>query len=131
MPLTTWLGLASDPGQLTGYGPSPPARQIAADAARDHPTTTTWHCVVTDDQHHSVIGIGRPIRTLRHDPPPRLAALTRAATPSCVFPGCTVPVDRCDIDHRVPYPHGPTCACNLLRRRCTPAPDVGGSHYSG
>jgi hypothetical protein len=30
-----------------------------------------------------------------------------------VFPGCTVPARRCDLDHRVPYPVGSTCACNL------------------
>ena len=115
MPLSTWLGLASDPGQLGGYGPiaGALARQIAAEAAHDHPATTTWQCLITDDVHGTVIGLGRPIRTPRHDPPPRLAAFVRAAQPHCVFPGCTVPVSRCDIDHRVPYPHGPTCACNL------------------
>jgi hypothetical protein len=115
MPLTTWLELASDPGQLAGYGPvaAALARQIAADAARDRPTTTTWQCVVTDDAHGTVIGIGRPVRTPRHDPPPRLAALVRTAHPTCVFPGCTVPARRCDLDYRVPYPVGSTCACNL------------------
>lgn len=31
----------------------------------------------------------------------------------CQAPGCMVPADRCDIDHRVPWPHGPTSADNL------------------
>ena len=115
MPLTTWLGLSSDPGQLTGYGPiaGALARQMAVDAARDNPATTTWRCVVTDDQHGTVVGVGRPVSTPRHDPPVRLAALVAAAETTCVFPGCQTPVKRCDLDHRVPYPEGPTCSCNI------------------
>lgn len=31
----------------------------------------------------------------------------------CQAPGCMVPAERCDIDHRVPHPHGPTSAANL------------------
>ena len=115
LPMATWLALSNAPGQLEGYGPvaGAIARQIAADAARAHPSTTSWRCVVTDDQHGTVLGVGRPVSTPRHDPPPRLAALVRAAEPTCVFPGCTVPVTRCQLDHRTPYPHGPTCSCNL------------------
>jgi hypothetical protein len=60
-----------------------------------------------------VLGVGRPLTTPRHDPPPRLAALVRTTWPSCVFPGCTLPAHRCDLDHRIRYPDGPTCACNL------------------
>jgi hypothetical protein len=115
MPLTTWLGLAADPGQLAGYGPitAALARQMAADAARDNPATTTWRCVVTDDEHRTVVGVGRPVSTPRHDPPVRLAAFVAAAEPTCVFPGCDIPVKRCDIDHRISYPDGATCSCNL------------------
>jgi hypothetical protein len=32
---------------------------------------------------------------------------------SCRFPGCDRPAHRTDIDHTIPYPHGPTCASNL------------------
>ena len=32
---------------------------------------------------------------------------------ACVFPGCTTAADRCELDHTVPWPHGPTCPCNL------------------
>jgi hypothetical protein len=31
----------------------------------------------------------------------------------CRFPGCTIPAGRCDVDHNLPWPHGPTCECNL------------------
>src|SRR6185437_7218313 len=75
MGLSTWLGLAEDPAVLDRYGSisAALARQIAKDAARDHPTTTTWRCVITDDAHVTVLGVGDPLRTPRHDPPPRLA----------------------------------------------------------
>ena len=116
MPLATWLGLASDPGQLAGYGAIAAALacQIATDAAREHPRTTTWHCVITDDRHGTVLGVGRPVCTPLHDPPPRLAALVKASSPTCVFPGCAVPAERCDLDHRIAYEQrGATCSCNI------------------
>ena len=31
----------------------------------------------------------------------------------CQAPGCMVPAERCDIDHREPWPEGPTTAANL------------------
>ncbi len=40
----------------------------------------------------------------------RLVTLTQ---PTCVAPGCSVPANRCDLDHRVFWPAGPTCTCNL------------------
>jgi hypothetical protein len=124
MPLGTYLGLVDDPGQLDGYGPIPAAlaRRLAVDAAREQPTTT-WRCVIVDDVHRTVLGVGRPIRTPHHDPPPRLAQLVRAAEPTCCFPGCRIPARRCDLDHRRPYQPahpdgdpaggGATCSCNL------------------
>jgi hypothetical protein len=121
VPLSTWLDLADDPAVLDGYGPIPAAlaRQIAGEAARDHPETTTWRCVVVADRHRTVLGVGDVIPTPRHDPTARQATFTRTAEPFCVFPGCRVQAWRCDIDHRIPYHPdspgdvGPTCTCNL------------------
>lgn len=45
--------------------------------------------------------------------PVALRRAVTAALPRCVAPGCSVPASRCDLDHRVPWPAGPTCACNL------------------
>jgi len=42
-----------------------------------------------------------------------LARFVRCRDMTCRFPGCDEPADRCDIDHTVPYPVGPTCASNL------------------
>ena len=46
-------------------------------------------------------------------PSAKLAAFIRARDMFCRFPGCGVPAERCDIDHVVPWPHGPTHASNL------------------
>jgi len=45
--------------------------------------------------------------------PAHTARLVRARTPRCTAPGCRVPAARCDLDHVVRHPQGPTCACNL------------------
>lgn len=37
----------------------------------------------------------------------------RARDPRCTAPGCRAPAYRCDLDHVVAWPQGPTCACNL------------------
>ncbi len=127
MPLTTFLGLADQPGRLDGHGPVAAglARRIAADAAREQPAFTAWRCIITDDTHGTVLGVTDPIWTPRHDPPPRLTRLVTAMEPVCVFPGCRQPAHpagRCDLDHRIPYhPDDPagqrgggrTCSCNL------------------
>ncbi|WP_197420439.1 HNH endonuclease signature motif containing protein, partial [Mycobacterium sp. NAZ190054] len=49
----------------------------------------------------------------QYRPSARLAAFVRARDLFCRFPGCTVPAERCDIDHVVPWPYGPTHASNL------------------
>ena len=32
---------------------------------------------------------------------------------TCRFPGCNRRARACQCDHTIPWPHGPTCACNL------------------
>ena len=44
---------------------------------------------------------------------PTLANFVRCRDLTCRFPGCDKPAERCDIDHTVPYPVGPTHASNL------------------
>jgi hypothetical protein len=48
-----------------------------------------------------------------HDPPPAMRRSVQLRDVTCRFPGCTVLATRCDLDHTVPWPHGPTCPCNL------------------
>ncbi|MBB5164532.1 DUF222 domain-containing protein, partial [Mycobacterium sp. AZCC_0083] len=49
----------------------------------------------------------------RYTPSRALADFVRSRDLTCRFPHCNVPANRCDTDHTIPYPHGPTCASNL------------------
>jgi hypothetical protein len=49
----------------------------------------------------------------KYRPSAKLAAFVRARDMFCRFPGCDVPAERCDIDHVIPWPYGPTHASNL------------------
>jgi hypothetical protein len=63
------------------------------------------------------------IRALIHpgDAPPEpryvasrdLADFVRCRDMTCRFPGCDEPAYRCDLDHTIAYPVGPTCASNI------------------
>jgi hypothetical protein len=46
-------------------------------------------------------------------PSARLAQAIMIRAGTCRFPTCTVPADRCDIDHHEPAPRGATSASNL------------------
>ena len=46
-------------------------------------------------------------------PSAELAEFVRMRDLYCRAPGCDVPADRCDLDHTIPYPIGPTHATNI------------------
>jgi len=46
-------------------------------------------------------------------PPAQLRRLLHVRSPHCEWPGCGARASRCDLDHDVAWPCGPTCACNL------------------
>lgn len=48
-----------------------------------------------------------------HRPSRALAEFVRTRDVTCRFPGCEVAAQFCDIDHAIPWPHGPTHASNL------------------
>ncbi|MCV7420182.1 DUF222 domain-containing protein [Mycobacterium yunnanensis] len=49
----------------------------------------------------------------RYRPSKKLADFIRCRDMTCRFPGCRVPASQTDIDHTIPWPHGPTAASNL------------------
>ena len=61
----------------------------------------------------------RPITMPSDEPEPQyrpsaeLTEFVRMRDLFCRAPGCDVPADRCDIDHTIPYPIGPTHPSNL------------------
>jgi len=94
--LPTLLGLAENPGQLSGYGaiPASVARELASDA--------TWKRFITDPQTGNLLDYGRE----KYEPPQALVDFLLARDRTCRFPGCRQPATRSDIDHAQSWESG-------------------------
>jgi hypothetical protein len=103
MPITALLGLDDEPAELAGVGPIPVdlARELAGDA--------TWRRILTDPTSGAVLDVGRT----RYAPPAGLDRFVRTRDGRCRFPGCRRRAARCDLDHAIRFPDGPTAAGNL------------------
>jgi hypothetical protein len=101
-PAATVLGAGDEPGDLAGVGPLPAVvvRALAGDAR--------WRRWVT-----STDGVVRSVGRHSYRPPAAVADAVKARDGTCRFPGCIREAQRCDLDHTVPYPAGPTEAGNL------------------
>jgi hypothetical protein len=117
VPATTISGESDQPGELAGYGPidAGQARELAGwgrnltNDTRKIIADPAWKRMITDPVTGSLVDYDA--KTYR--PPAAIANLVRARDRYCVFPSCSVPSNSCDLDHRVPYPQGPTTADNL------------------
>ena len=94
---------AGRPVELLGDGPIHDA--VAAELLRKPHTVL----VTVDRDAHWACD-----HTLGYQVPDRLARYLTGIHPRCAFPGCDIPAHRCDGDHAIPWPTGPTCACNLI-----------------
>jgi hypothetical protein len=103
--LSTLLGLDETPGELPGHGP------VTADHARviAHTAGSTWRRLVVDP----VDGSLAELTTTSYQPPARLRAHITARDQVCRAPGCHHPAGPTDLDHRTPWPTGPTTTSNL------------------
>jgi hypothetical protein len=111
IPATTALGVDDKPGHLAGYGWLPAQRALELAAQQD----ATWQRVLTDPATGQVVDVGRN----KYRPPAALRDHLRVAYPTCTGPGCRQPAHRCDLDHLVPFPAGPTTSGNV-RPLCRP-----------
>ncbi|GAA1730075.1 HNH endonuclease signature motif containing protein [Aeromicrobium alkaliterrae] len=110
------IAVTIDAGVLTGAVSGPTQ---SADGSWQVPTDWVlgsawageafWHRLLTD-----------PItrNTLAHDyrgysPPELLRQAIQFRDQVCATPGCLVPADRCELDHRIPWPRGRTRGDNL------------------
>jgi len=138
-----------DPGQVRGIGhPVPVTAATARVLAGQTQTRKASTCVLpADDTGHPVrlLRVGAAPRTgwtrttlvaaarralekhphaqhetHSYEPTVEIAETVRARDPVCTFPGCGVPAGRCDLDHVMPHPRGPTSVTNLSprSRRC-------------
>ncbi|SOD74241.1 uncharacterized protein DUF222 [Jatrophihabitans sp. GAS493] len=132
--VTTLMGANDLPGELDGHGPIPAsvARRIAADP------TGTWRRLLTEPATGELLEYGRT----RYTPPQDLADFVIARDQICSFPTCNVSAKQSDLDHRVPFPQGPTNKANIdpkcRRHHClkhqthwqtTVTRDATGTHY--
>lgn len=99
---TTLAGADEHPAELDGFGPMHPdvARDLAARA-------TGWSRLLLDHE-------GMVIATDAYSPTEAMRRHLRARDQHCRFPGCRMPVHRCQIDHNRDHARGgPTSIGNL------------------
>ncbi|HJV14012.1 MAG TPA: hypothetical protein VJ625_08980, partial [Propionibacteriaceae bacterium] len=111
VPLSSLLGAAEAPAELadrSGFIPGEVLRQHIVEAIQPNGgDEVLFTRLLTDDGGRllDTTELGRYAST-------RLAEAIQIRAGSCRFPTCTVPADRCDLDHHQPYPQGSTSAAN-------------------
>lgn len=100
MAFSTLCGYDDAPCELPGHG------WVSARHAREIATAegSTWQALLAD------VDTGRALALSRkgYRPTPEMIEHVRAVDGICRGPGCQVRADRCDIDHDIPWPEGPT-----------------------
>jgi hypothetical protein len=114
VPLTSLLDLDDTPGELADRSGSIPAeelRQLISDTlgpGRTSHDEVLFTRLLTDSGGRllELTELGRYASR-------RLAEVIMLRAGTCRFPTCSVPADRCDLDHHDPWPQGATSAANL------------------
>ncbi|WP_185749155.1 HNH endonuclease signature motif containing protein [Humibacillus xanthopallidus] len=108
VPFTTAVGVTDGPCEVPGYG------WVVADHARKIilNSGSTWHRLSVDAE----TGAAVRLETTSYRPTAAMRAHVEAVDGTCRAPGCTVPAARCDLDHDIPWPHGPTDVANLTSK---------------
>jgi Domain of unknown function (DUF222) len=115
VPLASLLDLDDTPAELADRSAPIPAeelRQLISDTLG--PDRTTSHDEVMFTRLLTDPG-GRllDVTELGRYASRRLAEAVMLRAGTCRFPTCSVPADRCDLDHHDPWPHGATSASNV------------------
>jgi hypothetical protein len=107
---STLLGLDDQPGELAGYGP------ITAQVARRIAAEGTWRRLLTDPATGGLLDYGTTV----YEPPQNLTDHIITRDQTCRGLGCRIRAERCDLDHTLRFPDGPTADHNLTCqcRRC-------------
>ena len=100
----------------------------AADAHSDTVAGAGWTGWLRDQSRSdATVGDTEPADEPQYRPSTALRRYLQLRDRRCIGPGCTVPAHRCDVEHRIPWPHGPTCPENTapISRRCHRAKQAG------
>jgi hypothetical protein len=133
VPVTVALGFADECIDVPGYGP------LDGEAAKELITDAVLRKVCADAKTGQILAVESKTYRVRNERELRRALLEMVETPTpydddahdayrptaaqrrtldrrdrtCTFPCCSMPAYRCDADHRVPHPRGPTALHNL------------------
>jgi hypothetical protein len=138
VPMATALDLTDAPGHLDGHGPldARRLRLLLPDAHLrevyvDHtgvPLGSQRRAERPRPGQADLVELARRLRAVvlvddaepQHDPSTALAEQVKLRDQRCDGPGCTMPASRCDLDHEIRWPDGPTAEWNLKdrSRRC-------------
>jgi hypothetical protein len=112
VPLASLLDVSEAPGELadrSGFVPGEVLRQLIAETLdSDGRTETLFTRLLTDNQGRLL-----DVTELGRHPSARLAEAIKIRAVTCRFPTCTVPANRCDLDHHEPVPKGATSGRNM------------------
>ena len=108
------FGYSNTPGQLTDR-----STLIPADLIRDlaQQPGTLFHRLLTDERGNLL-----DVTELGRFPSRKLGAAINYRDGTCTNPICTTPAHRCDHDHVIPVPEGPTTAAKPEQRLPTRTP---------
>ncbi|MGH3667332.1 MAG: DUF222 domain-containing protein, partial [Acidimicrobiia bacterium] len=113
--MTTLAGVDDGPAEIPGFGP------VLADVARkivDEASDSEWRIVPVDEN-------GQPVGvvTTKRRPSTVQKRIVETRNPTCVFPGCRMPANECDLNHEIPWAEahrttarelGPLCRHNHI-----------------
>jgi hypothetical protein len=112
VPLASLLDASEAAGEMadrSGFIPGEALKdQISEALASNTGDRVLFTRLLTDDGGRLL-----DVTELGSRPSTRLAAAINIRAGSCRFPTCTVPADRCDLDHHQPTPDGETSGRNL------------------
>lgn len=113
VPVMSLIGGSCDGGAGVGGGARLRGAPIDLDTARRLVgAASMWERVLTDPVTGDVVAVDRRFPT---EPQRRFL---RARDEHCRFPGCRVPVTRCDADHTIEFQHGGATEVGNLAHLC-------------
>jgi hypothetical protein len=111
VPLASLLDASDAPGELadrSGFIPGKILKDQISDALANAGDQVLFTRLLTDNGGRLL-----DVTELGGRPSARLAEAINIRAGSCRFPTCTVPANRCDLDHHQPLPHGETSGRNM------------------
>ncbi|MBM9462207.1 DUF222 domain-containing protein [Aeromicrobium sp. YIM 150415] len=105
VPASTLAGVDDQPGISADRDWTIPADLVRELATEANPF---WYRLLVDETGEDIL---ETVYSGRY-PPEHLRNAIRFRDGTCRYPGCRVKASRCEVDHRIPVPYGPTAGFN-------------------